>query len=476
MVTTKSVKGWSKSVLSPAQEFALTPLPVLSGRLPEGLRGSLYRNGPGRLKRRKKSVGHWFDGDGAVLAVHFQDEEAKGVYRYVQTEGFQKEEKAGTFFFPNYGMTAPGGVWNNWIRPVKNAANTSVLALPDQLLALWEGGHPHALNLETLETKGIEHLSLKSEERFSAHPKVDPKTGEFFNFGITLGLNAVLKVYKYDANGKLLKKGSQRLKGLPLIHDFVLAGPYLVFFVSPVRVNLFSAGLGVKSYSEAIAWKPEEGTQVFVFDRETLRLISRGETDSWFQWHFANGCVDSDGLVSVEMVAYDDFRTNQYLQEVATGSTKTIAKGMLSQVKLDPQTGKVIRRENVCDSSCEFPIVAPNQVGESWRYTYMGVHRDDREIGQELLGAIASFDRETGNVAIADCGKNRYPSEPIYVPNQQNLNQGWLITVVYDGNNHTSEVWLYDSQQLENEPICRLGLPRVVPPSFHGTWKPSLNS
>lgn len=139
-------KAWSKAVAQPAKEFALTPLPVLEGKIPEGLKGSLYRNGPGRLERGGQRVGHWFDGDGAILAVHFTNKGASAVYRYVQTEGYQQETAAGAFVYPNYGMTAPGFFWNNWGKDVKNAANTSVLALPDKLLALlWEGGKPHAL-------------------------------------------------------------------------------------------------------------------------------------------------------------------------------------------------------------------------------------------------------------------------------------------------------------------------------------------
>ncbi len=30
---------------------------------------------------------------------------------------------------------------------------------------------------------------------------------------------------------------------------------------------------------------------------------------------------------------------------------------------------------------------------------------------------------------------------------------------------------IYDSQQLEKEPLCCLQLPSVIPPSFHGTWQ-----
>ncbi|HEY9741210.1 MAG TPA: carotenoid oxygenase family protein, partial [Coleofasciculaceae cyanobacterium] len=65
MITTSKPstrKAWAKAIAQPAQEFPPTPLPILSGKIPEGLRGSLYRNGPGRLERGGVRVGHWFDG------------------------------------------------------------------------------------------------------------------------------------------------------------------------------------------------------------------------------------------------------------------------------------------------------------------------------------------------------------------------------------------------------------------------------
>jgi carotenoid cleavage dioxygenase-like enzyme len=45
-----------------------------------------------------------------------------------------------------------------------------------------------------------------------------------------------------------------------------------------------------------------------------------------------------------------------------------------------------------------------------------------------------------------------------------------VLTVVYNGHDHRSEVWVYQGDALEAGPICRLELPEVVPPSFHGTW------
>lgn len=47
-----------------------------------------------------------------------------------------------------------------------------------------------------------------------------------------------------------------------------------------------------------------------------------------------------------------------------------------------------------------------------------------------------------------------------------------MLTVVWDGNSEVSEVWVFDSDALDREPICRLGLPGIVPFGFHRTWNP----
>lgn len=471
---TSTKKAWSKAITKPAQEFSLTPLKILAGKIPDQLRGSLYRNGPALLERGGKRVGHWFDGDGAILAVHFSDTGATAVYRYVQTEGYLKESAADAFLFANYGMTAPGNFWQRLTKPVKNAANTSVLALPDKLLALWEGGHPHALDRENLVTRGTDNLSgLAKGASFSAHPKIDPDTGDIYNFGVVAAPNAKLNLYKSDRTGKIVKHSVFQLKGIPLIHDFALAGQYLVFFVSPVRVNLLPVIAGLSSYSDSMQWKPELGTEILVFDRETLSLVSRNQTDPWFQWHYANGCVEKDGLVVVEVVRYQDFQTNQFLQEVATGKTDTLAKGTLWQIRFDPKSAKVIETAQLSDRGCDFPIVPQHQYGQSWRYSFLSVYPDGVDLSQEILSQIARFDRHSLKLEIADIGENRYASEPIYVPKPEQIDRGWLLTVVYDGNIDRSEVWILESDRLSQEPVCKLELPSVIPPGFHGTWRGS---
>ncbi|MGJ5675467.1 MAG: carotenoid oxygenase family protein [Nostochopsis sp.] len=465
-------KAWAGAVAQPAQEFPLTPLRVIFGTIPSGLRGTLYRNGPARMERGGMHMGHWFDGDGAILSVDFTDTSATGIYRYIQTVGYQEEATAGKLLYGNYGMTAPGLIWNKWFKPVKNVANTSVLALSDKLLALWEAGKPYALDLQNLETCGEDDLGgLTKGLAYSAHYKRDPQTGEIFNFGITPGLNSTLYIYKSDASGRILHKAAHELNGVPLVHDFVLAGQYLIFCVPPVQLNLLPALTGFSNYSDALKWQPSKGTQILVIDRETLKMISRSEAEPWYQWHFGNGYVDDRGTVIVDIARYEDFQTNEYLKEVRTGETRTPAKSTLSRIYIHPQTGKVTNTQQVLDRHCEFPSVPPQNVGQNSRYTYLSSFRDGTDISQEIVNAIACYDHKTETLSEANCGENRYPSEPIYATDTDNPEQAWILTVVYDGNCDRSEVWVFEAHQLSEEPVCKLELPSVIPHSFHGTWK-----
>jgi all-trans-8'-apo-beta-carotenal 15,15'-oxygenase len=462
---------WSNAFANPAPEFPQTQLPILAGAIPPGLAGTLYRNGPGRLERAGKRVGHWFDGDGAILAVKFGDGAASGVYKYVQTEGYQAESKVDRWLYCNYGMQPSGNIWERFTRPIKNAANTSVLALPDRLLALWEGGMPHALDLDSLETIGTDNLEFNSVPLvYSAHPKVDSVSGHIYNFGISIGAKSKLHLYESDRGGKVIKHSQTILPRLTTFHDFLLVGKYLVFCIPPIEIQPLPMVLGLASYSESMRWKPELGTQILVFDREDLSLVSNFTTEPWYQWHFGNGYIDTTGNIVCDLVRYPDFDTNQFLKEVASGTTQTEAIGTLWQLVIDPIVGELVSSEQLVDRSCEFPTVAQAQVGKEWRYTYLAVHKLDTILRQELVGTIGRFDRQNQTLTTAEIDRHLYPTEPIHVVDKFDPTKGWILTVVYDGEQHQSEVWIYDCDRLDELPVCRLGLPSVVPMGFHGTW------
>lgn len=459
---------WSRAVAQPAVEFGPNLLPVITGQIPEGLRGTLYRNGPGRLKRAGQSVDHWFDGDGGILAIHFTEVGATGLYRYVQTQELRAEEQANRYLYSGYGQLAPGPFWQRWGSQPKNAANTSALALPNKLLALWEGGNPYALDLDTLETHGLDPLgSLKPTQTYSAHPKRDPKTGHIYNFGVIYGPKSYIQVYRSDASGQILQQGRVPLDRVALIHDFVLAGPYLVFVVPPVVLQLLPILLGTQSFSDALQWQPQHGTQIIVVDRHTLKEVSSFQTDPWFQWHIGNGFQEQDGSVVIDYIRYANFDTNQWLKEVVSGHPTTPASGYLWRLRFDPVRGQVIANEQQLNIECEFPVSAPHEVGQPHKALYFSSQSQPQARVEETFDSIARLEAASGQLTLAKFTGGCYPSEPTYVPQ----GPGWVLTVLFDGNCDQSTVQIFEAQHLDAGPVCVLELPEVIPLSFHGTWR-----
>jgi all-trans-8'-apo-beta-carotenal 15,15'-oxygenase len=169
---------WASAFRNVGVELDGVAVAPVRGQIPAELVGTLYRNGPGRLERGGQWVHHPFDGDGMITALRFADGRAELRNRFIRTEGWLAEEQAGKVLYRGvFGSQKPGGpVANAFDLRLKNIANTHVVRLGDQLLALWEAAEPHALDPDTLETRGLSLLDgvLKPGEAFSAHPRFDP--------------------------------------------------------------------------------------------------------------------------------------------------------------------------------------------------------------------------------------------------------------------------------------------------------------
>ena len=91
----------------PEKDMELTEI---NGKLPEGLVGTLYRNGPGS-RRFSKS---FFDGDGMIRAISI-DEKGKVHIRsrFVETPKFLKEKGSNKAKVRTAGTNLPGGFIRN---------------------------------------------------------------------------------------------------------------------------------------------------------------------------------------------------------------------------------------------------------------------------------------------------------------------------------------------------------------------------
>ncbi|MCA9571299.1 MAG: carotenoid oxygenase family protein, partial [Myxococcales bacterium] len=161
-------------------ETTAADLPVW-GELPRDLHGAYVRNGPNNVHPPTNRY-HWFDGDGMVHAVWFGDGRARYANRWVRTPGLALEEERGGPIWP--GVLGPFD-FGLPLGPLKDTANTDLIAFDGRLLALWyESGCLQELDPRTLATLGpFRPDGLPG--RISAHSKVDPATGEliWFSYG-----------------------------------------------------------------------------------------------------------------------------------------------------------------------------------------------------------------------------------------------------------------------------------------------------
>ena len=140
------------------------------------------------------------------------------------TKEWLEEEKAGKFLYRGvFGTQKPGGIAANAfdIR-LKNIANTNVVTLGNDLLALWEASNPYALNPNNLKTIGISTLNnvLSIGEAFSAHPRFDPghhSSPRMVTFGIKTGPKSTIRLMEFASQGD---------QALSLIHISEPTRPY----------------------------------------------------------------------------------------------------------------------------------------------------------------------------------------------------------------------------------------------------------
>src|SRR5256885_14164367 len=117
-------------------------LDEITGTLPPGLTGPLYRNGAGRWDIGSTVLDCLFDTDGMVSAFVMDGRGVRFRNRFVRTKQYLKSEKAGRMATRGLGTQRPGGLPANALRGPANVANTSVLVQGERLFAPWEGGRP----------------------------------------------------------------------------------------------------------------------------------------------------------------------------------------------------------------------------------------------------------------------------------------------------------------------------------------------
>ncbi len=448
----------------------------IEGQLPSGLRGTLVRNGPGLFEVGDQSLQHPFDGDGLICAFAFPgDGRAHFRNRYVRTEGYVAEQAAGKILYRGaFGTSKSGGCWANaFDLRLKNLANTNVIYWSGKLLALWEAAQPYKLDPDSLETLGLDNLggALPPETPFSAHPRVDPRTGNLVNFSIRTGLSTRLTLYEINPVGQVVQTQTHAVPGFAFIHDFALTPEYAIFFQNPVFLNPLPYLLGLRGPAECLKFLTRQKTRILLVPRDGSAIRTL-ETEPCFVFHHANAFLEGQTLV-IDSIAYDDFPTVEAGADFRQVAFDRVPTSQLWRFELDLQQGTV-SRSRLLERACEFPSLHPAHVGEPYRWLYLGAA--DQAQGNAPLQAILKLDPRTGEQQLWSAAPRGFMGEPVFVPFPDSTDEaeGWLLSLVYDAAHHRSDLVILDARQVAAGPVARLHLKQHIPYGLHGTFTPQV--
>ncbi|MCD0452406.1 carotenoid oxygenase family protein [Actinocorallia sp. API 0066] len=463
MAATAPVLG---RIFEPLNDEHDYPISRVGGVLPADLTGTLYRIGPGRWDIGRTRLNHLFDGDGMVSQFVFDGRSARFRNRYVRTRQFRQTRRSDRLRRPGVGTPRPGGLLANLGRAPANVANTNVALHAERLLAFWEGGPPHLLDPDTLETHGPYRFDGRLRgllRAFSAHPKWDPATGEMFNFGEDFSPLPGLHCWKVDRSGRLHRLASVKMLDLPWNHDMGLTADHLVFVLDPYMFDLRALATG-RGVMGSLDHRPEKGTRFVLVPRRggPARII---EHEALVHVHVANAFEDGPDTV-VDLVQFADFATlKQDLTDFRSSFTD-LPPSRLMRYRIT-RNGRVIAEE-LSSAPGEFPQHDWRLSTRKHRFTYMS----GRTTPTGTYDSVLKVDGETGSVQAHPMGDDAYVGEPLFVPRSPDSaeDDGWILVVVYSAREHASRLEILDARDLEAASVATLHLDHHLPLGFHGTF------
>jgi carotenoid cleavage dioxygenase-like enzyme len=438
----------------------------IEGEIPSQLDGTFYRIGPSP-QFPPRGVYNPLNGDGMIHAFEVHQGRVSYRNRWVRTQQWKIDRDAGRAMFGTSGNPADSDPAVAGMK-TDGVANTNLLWHGGKLLALEEGHAPIEIHPDSLETIGGWNFAGRLPRNMTAHPKIDPASGEmiaFANFPIGR-LTGDIELYFVDAAGILIR--SQMIHGpFPaLIHDFAITCDFVVIFFCPVTVSIKRAMAG----GPAIAWEPGKGTQVAVVPRN-------GSSDDvrWFgspacmAWHSMNAFSDGDRIV-VDVCPQE---SAVFPRADGSATDPHLAAQFLTRWEFDFRKPGAFEATRLNDLICEYPRIDERRVGLDYRYGYVacmgGPGTDDI-----FHRGLARFDHVTRTTQTWTVGPRFAVAEPVFVPRTPDAREGdgFVMTNIFDEHRNASHLAIFAADAIERGPIARAHLEHRVPVGFHALWKP----
>ncbi|KAM6570635.1 hypothetical protein CsatB_018620 [Cannabis sativa] len=476
-------------------------LPLI-GYLPECLNGEFVRVGP-NPKFAPLAGYHWFDGDGMIHGLRIKNGKATYASRYVRTSRLKQEEYFGGPKFMKIGdMNGVFGLLVVIIQILRailkvldlsyglGTANTALIYHHGKLLALSEADKPYIIKVledGDFQTLGQLDYHKRLTHSFTAHPKIDPFTGEMFTFGFSLITHPYITYRVISKDGFMHDPIPITIPNPIMMHDFAITQNYAIFMDLPL---IFRPEEMMKGKNFIISFDATKKARFGVLPRyaKDELLIKWFELPNCFISHIANAWEEEDDEVVMITCRIENLDLSMYGGDI---KQKLNINASLYEMRFNMKTG-VSSQKRLSPSHVDFPKVNESYTGRKQPYVYgnrldsLGkvtaiVKFDLNNVEpdhQSTDHRICSLDEVGGNIkGIYDLGHGTFGSEAIFVPkvhelinSQEDEDDGYLIFFVHDENNGKSKVHVIDAKTMSANPIAVIDLPCRVPYGLHALF------
>lgn len=453
----------------------------VEGTIPAEIQGDFFRAtaDPAHVPTVDRDT--FLSGDGMVSRFRIDGNTVDFDLRYVQTARYQAEKAARKALFGAYHN--PFTDHSSVADVDRTTSNTTPVWHAGRLLMTKEDGHPYEVDPETLETLGSYDFGGKLKSlTMSAHPRIDPKTGEMFFHGYEAdGVTSKKVAYCIvDKAGNLVSEQWFDAPYCSMLHDFIVTEHYAIFPVFPTMPNLERMKAGGPAWTH----HDDQPSWIGIMPRygkvDEMKWIEGPKGISAF--HMLGGWDDKSKGSSLVHMVLNVTDTNAFpFIRAASGMDPSPAevRGDLVHWTLDADnldagyTSKQIGPPG--DMS---RIAACNQCAE-FEYGYYACY--DPRVGPPIIHSVvgAGFNTvvrvglKTNEVTTLGLGPDRAINEPIHIPSTQAGHEGYLAAVVDTHSTMSSELWFLEASDIAKGAIAKVKLPFRLRPQVHGTWVPA---
>ena len=448
---------------SPVAEERDTEEMEVIGTIPDDLQGYFLRVGPNPVYVFSEAAYHTFAGDGMIHAMEFGGGKVRYRNRFIQNEGFKLEQAHGDWLYKgmNSLMDPTPSALPQGAPGAKNLANTAFAFHNDTLYALHEPSQPTIIDLPGLATRGPTDFDGKLTHPFTAHPKIDQRSGEMMAYGYSF--QAPFVTYSVvDKAGQLVHSTPITIPRSIFMHDFAATETRTLFLDFPITLDVGRAIAG----GPAVAFEPEYGSRIGVMPRYGSDADVR-----WFDVktgvviHTANAWDEGDEVV---LLASRSNTADIAGAGTSEGNNLQENQGQLYEWRINLASGEVTER-TLSNTPCDFTRVNDNYACFKTRYVYAGIFNTERAF---TFDGVMKYDNASGSTAEFRYGPHRHGGEAVFAPRLGSASEddGYLVCFIHDEGDNQSECLIIDAQNVEAGPIATIMMPFRVPYGFHAGW------